>query len=128
MELLSDYTPPATGVLIMRNVSGDTDEIDYTGWTVVGDNYIFTTTGALSNTYPIGSDVMPQDPDLPGREGPLSDESLRLTVDPGEILKLTTPLPEACTKQIIYRSDTSDYYELEDDVETDVYYDHFTRA
>lgn len=78
-------------------------------------------TQAVDTSYTVAGDV--------GREGPVSDESDIIVVQPGEIVKLSVPLPVGYTKQIVYRtSPDGTYRELDDEVEASVYFDDFNNS
>jgi len=121
-----DTEVPASGTVRLTNAANQTEDIAYTSYGIVSDIYQFTVNVALTYAYAEDDDIIVIDATTVGKEGPASDLSELTTVDPGDLLKLTTTRPTGYNRQKLYRSSSdADFRVLDDELEADTYIDTF---
>jgi len=118
---------PNAGSIRVTNSSGNTDTFAYTSYSLAAGVYTFQgISHTLTYTYSADDAVVIMDTTSTGKEGPPSDISDLIVLEPNEILKLTVARPANYTRQNIYRAGTSQSFRLlADEVEADVYFDTF---
>ena len=122
-----DISP--SGTLRLSNSTLETEDIAYSTFVNNAGIYEFQVSGALTYVYAEGDDIKVIDPTAVGKEGPPSEISDKIVVNPNEWVKLTTTLPTGYTRGILYRGGTSEtYQQLDDEVETSPFLDLFVES
>lgn len=127
---------PASGTLRLINASAQTEDIPYTSFALVNSIYQFTIpagsgswSGAPTYSYAEGDDIQVVDVTAVGLEGPPSELSEEIIVQPKEWIKLTTTRPTGYNRMVLYRSASdASYRQLEDELEQDFFYDTFVES
>ncbi|GAF79916.1 unnamed protein product, partial [marine sediment metagenome] len=128
--LYSTDAIPGAGTLRLVNGALETEDVAYTSFVNNGGVYEFSfTSTALTYVYLEDDPVQVIDPTAAGKEGPPSEISDKIVVNPIEWLKLTTTRPAGYTRSVLYRGGTSTVYrQLDDDLEADTFIDLFVES
>jgi len=117
-----------TGVLVFDN-GGSPEYVEYTAQAVNGETYEFTVSATLAGTYSEDDTVKVIDPDSEERLGPISEESVAKSADPGEILFVQSPTTDDYYKHAIWRSSDNQNFALAGYVKSGEYFcDDFVGA
>jgi hypothetical protein len=120
---------PSSGTLRLTNSSDETEDIAYTAVVNNAGLYEFTVSGALTYVYAEDDDIKVIDLTTVGKEGPPSDVSHRIIVEPREWVKLTTTRPTGYNRLVLYRGGTSEVYQqVEDELDADSFIDLFVES
>jgi hypothetical protein len=117
---------PATGYVRLVNAAGQFEDVQYSSYGIISDIYQFTVSTTLTYSYAEDDTIIVIDRTTVGKEGPASELSELTTVDPGDILLITSTRGAAYNRQKLYKSSSDATARiLNDELELDTYIDTF---
>jgi hypothetical protein len=97
---------PESGALLLEpDTPANLERIEYTSYTKVASTYVFALDGVLVKGHANNSRVNVEDVENEDMEGPPSELTDVISVNPGEIVQITAPLAARYRQQKIYRTE-----------------------